>query len=142
MIAFLALNKYATLFLVFVRLPIYCAYTQFLKNIYNQIIYQEVDILSVNQLNAQTKLLEVWKASQDPKYPTQWEKRRDHQKRSGLKTSNKPELITNGKSRIQENTFYNDAAHLWNVASKSIKDCKTVSAAKKQIKILVKTFPL
>ena len=96
----------------------------------NQIIYQEVDILSVNQLNAQTKLLEVWKASQDPKYSTQWEKRSDHQKRSGLKTSNKPELITNGKSRIQENTFYNDAAHLWNAVSKSIEDCKTVSAAK------------
>ena len=96
----------------------------------------------MNQLNAQIKLLEVWKASQDPKYPTQWDKRRDHQKRTGLKTSNKPELITSGKTRIQENTFFNDAAHLWNTAPKSIKDCKTVSAAKKQIKLFVKMLPL
>ena len=84
----------------------------------------------------------IWKALQDPKYPTQWERRSDVQKRSGLKTSNKPELITNGNSRIQENTFYNDAAQLWNAAPKSIKNCKTAFSAKKQIKLFVKSLPL
>ena len=108
----------------------------------NHKIYKEVNILSVNQLNAQTKLLEVWKASQDPKYPTQWERRSEIQKRSGLKSSNKPDLITNGTSRTQTNTFYNDAANLWNAAPKKIKECNTVFTVKKQIKLHVKTLPL
>ena len=102
--------------------------------IINHKIYKEVNILSVNQLNAQTKLLEVWKASQDPKYPTQWERRSEIQKRSGLKSSNKPDLIANGTSRTQANTFYNDAANLWNAAPKKIKECNTVFIVKKEIK--------
>ena len=116
--------------------------SKLIDRINNHTIYNEINVLSVNQLNAQTKLLEVWKALQDPKYPTQWERRSDVQKRSGLKTSNKPELITNGNSRIQENTFYNDAAQLWNAAPKSIKNCKTAFSAKKQIKLFVKSLPL
>ena len=108
----------------------------------NHIIYKEINTLSVNQLNAQTKLVEVWKSLNDKKYPTQWDKRSDLQKRSGLKTTNKRDLITQGSSKLQENTFYNDAAHVWNVAPKVIKECNTVQAAKKQIKLFVKTLPL
>ena len=51
-------------------------------------------------------------------------------------------LITNGTSRTQTNTFYNDAANLWNAAPKKIKECNTVFTVKKQIKLHVKTLPL
>ena len=40
-------------------------------------IFGELNILSVNQINAQTKLLEVWKSQNVPNYPTKWEKRVD-----------------------------------------------------------------
>ena len=40
------------------------------------------------------------------------------------------------------NTFYNDAANLWNAAPKTIKECNTVCTVKKQIKLHVKTLPL
>ena len=34
-------------------------------------------IPSVNQLNAQTKLLQVWKSQQSESYPIQWVKRNE-----------------------------------------------------------------
>ena len=37
--------------------------------------FEELDILSVNQLCAQIKIREVWKSINDPLYPDKWEKR-------------------------------------------------------------------
>ena len=55
---------------------------------------------------------------------------------------NKPDLIIKGKSKTQEQTFYNDAARVWNAAPNNIKDCKTIVAVKKHIKTFVKTLPV
>ena len=63
-------------------------------------------------------------------YPIQWIKRNDVQKRSGLKTLNKPDLIISGISNIQSHSFINDAARVWNEASRQIKDSMTLSSAK------------
>ena len=54
----------------------------------------------------------------------------------------KPDLIIKGKSKTQEQTFYNDAARVWNAAPNNIKDCKTIVAVKKHIKTFVKTLPV
>ena len=105
-------------------------------------IYKETNLLSVNQINAQIKLIDVWKSINFPAYPTQWPKRSDEIKREGLKASNKPEIVIKGHSKIQSNTFIDDAAQLWNNAPSAIKNCKTISSAKKQIKIYIKTLPL
>ena len=53
-----------------------------------------------------------------------------------------PDLIIRGKSKIQEQTFYNDAARVWNAAPNNIKDCKTISTVKKHIKTFVRTLPV
>ena len=45
-------------------------------------------------------------------------------------------------ANMQDSTFINDAARLWNVAPAAIKNCKTLFAAKKQIKIFVRTLPI
>ena len=62
--------------------------------------------------------------------------------RPGLKSANKPELITKGKTITQAKTFINDAAHAWNCAPNVIKECKTLSAVKTQIKIYIRTLPI
>ena len=57
--------------------------------------------------------------------PKSWSKyttnRSDIIGKSGLKSSNKPDLIIRGKSKTQEQTFYNDAARVWNAAPNIIK---------------------
>ena len=113
-----------------------------LPKINTKTIYQETNILSVNQINAQIKLTEVWKAPNDKLYPIKWTKRNDVIQRPGLKSFNKPDLLVNGKSCSQSDAFINDAAKLWNDAPSVIKSCMTLHQAKKQIKIYIKTLPI
>ena len=63
-------------------------------------------------------------------------------KRTGLKNSNKPDLVINGNSDTQSKTFFNDAAKLWNVAPNNIRSCKTLNTAKKFIKMYIQTLPI
>ena len=78
--------------------------------------------------------------------PKSWSKyttnRSDIIGKSGLKSSNKPDLIIRGKSKTQEQTFYNDAARVWNAAPSNVKDCKTIVTIKKHIKTFVQTLPV
>ena len=47
-----------------------------------------------------------------------------------------------GKTCIQSQTFINDAAKIWNNAPSDIKECKSIYAAKKQIKIYIQSLPI
>ena len=51
-------------------------------------IFKETDLLSINQLNAQIKLLEIWKSKNIASYPIHWTTREEELKRDGLKNSN------------------------------------------------------
>ena len=66
----------------------------------------------------------------------------DVMKKEGLKSSNKPDLVSTGKSTIQDATFINDAARVWNFAPLAIKECKTLFSVKKQIKIYTSSLPI
>ena len=105
-------------------------------------IFTETNLLSINQINAQIKLLEIWKSQNIKSYPTKWKTRNEEMKRDGLKTNNKPELVIKGKSYIQSQTFINDAANVWNKAPTVLKECKSLSSVKKQIRIYIKTLPI
>ena len=87
--------------------------------------------MSAAVINAQIKLTEVWKSLNLKDYPTQWTNRNEVQKRTGLKISNKPELVIKGTSHTQSLTFMNDAAKFWNDAPRNIIECKTQISAKK-----------
>ena len=105
-------------------------------------IFNATKLLSVNQINAQIKITEVWKSQNITNYPTIWTKRNEVIKRPGLKSTNKPELMISGKSYLQSHTFYNDAAKVWNGVPVEIKKCKTLISAKKSIKKFVLTLPI
>ena len=113
-----------------------------MDRINTKIIFNETKLLSINQINAQIKLLEVWKVQNDSSYPIQWIKRMDQLNREGLKSSNKPELVIKGKTCTQSQTFINDAASVWNVAPKVLKECTSLGSVKKQIKIFAQTLPI
>ena len=75
-------------------------------------------------------------------YPIQWSKRNDVIKRPGLKDSNKPDLVITGYSHIQSQTFFNDAARVWNSAPDDIKKSKSLGSVKKLIKDFIQTLPI
>ena len=104
-------------------------------------ILHDTKILSVNQLNAQIKLQEVWKAKNNINYPTQWAidpKLVDARTRSVQTES----LIVVGKSLKLQSTFYSDAARVWNKAPDAIKNSKTLHSAKSEIKKFIITLPI
>ena len=112
-----------------------------MDRINTKLIFKETNLLSVNQLNAQIKLTEVWKSQNVDSYPIQWTKREEVIKRSGLKSSNKPDLVINGTSLIQSNSFINDAARVWNTAPQAIKECKSIGTVKKLIRKYIVNLP-
>ena len=113
-----------------------------MDKINNKQIFKETNLLSVNQINAQIKLIEVWKSLNCDSYPIKWTKREEVIKRPGLKSVNKPDLVIKGTSFTQSNTFINDAARVWNNAPQAIKDCKSIGTAKKAIRQYIVTLPI
>ena len=99
-------------------------------------------MLSLNQINAQIKLLEIWKSVKIENYPI---------KTNSVIRANDVALtracsigyleerkLTNSSSR----TFLNDAKHIWNKAPLAIKKCTTIYSAKKAIKSFVVSLSL
>ena len=86
-------------------------------------ILKKFDLLSVNQMNAQIKLLDMWKATNIAEYPTKVKKMEINNGASRATTRS----ITNGKlleigiSSLAKDTFYNDAVKAWNAAPEVIK---------------------
>ena len=113
-----------------------------MDHINNKVIYKETNLLSVNQINAQIKLTEVWKSLNIDSYPIQWTKRNEVIKRAGLKSTNKPDSMIYGSSQIQSQSIINDAARVWNSAPKEIKECKSLFSAKKLIRIHIQSLPI
>ena len=95
-------------------------------------------MMSVNQLQAQIKLTEMWKASNVKTYPLNIGKRNLGEEiritRSVTNENlNEPKTLT---------TFIGDATRLWNKAPLAIRSAKSISTAKKEIKIFCKNLPI
>ena len=103
-------------------------------------------LLSVNQLTAQIKLTEVWKAvhvenyaiSLDPYKPLQPDQEQLHSLRPCRNR------IFNDSSRlaISKQSFSIDAARLWNQAPACLTSASTLSAAKSAILTFAKSLPV
>ena len=102
-----------------------------------------VNMLSVNRMNAQIKLTEIWKAinlSGTPlniSVPTN-----DPNARGSRSTTNGRLQICKGKSTLSQSSFLNDGKRVWNAAPETIGKCSTLQSAKAEIKKYVKTLPL
>ena len=105
-------------------------------------ILSKFDCLSVNQLNAQMKLLDMWKANNINTYPIKVNKVVCVGDRSTTRAVTNGSLQETGRTILAKNTFYNDAVVAWNLAPEAIKKCATIWSAKKQIKEFVKKLPI
>ena len=105
-------------------------------------LLENVGFLSVNQCNAQIKLMEMWKIKNIPNYPIKIvtpnpnpESRQTRSETGGL-------IQENCRSKISRATFLNDSIHIWNIAPKIIKESSSKEMARKHIKQFVKSLPV
>ena len=87
-------------------------------------------MLTVNQINAQIKLGEVWKSHNSNSYPMKWEKRNDLTAERRTRAADQNQLNVGIGCSILNSTFKNDAARLWNQAPDDIKACTSLYTAK------------
>ena len=105
-------------------------------------LLEKHNMLSINQLNAQIKLTEIWKAVKDE----------DHPFKIKVPVPNSEERISRGQaagylktkalSKVTQKTFINDSIKAWNRAPNDLKNTVTIHGAKAAIKKFVKTIPI
>ena len=102
------------------------------------------NLLSVNQLAAQIKLVEIWKSTHVEGYPICLEAYNPAKENFSQNLRDRPTRIFNDSARLQvaEFSFCVDAARVWNQAPCQIHNSGTLSAAKKEILKFVKTLPV
>ena len=117
--------------------------TTLLDKVCNKEIYKNNNIISVNQLNCQIKLKEVWKSINDVNYPIQWKLKSPPAEDARItRSENVNNLVESRLLKFEESTFMNDAARIWNLAPQTLKDCKNIYSVKREIKNYIVTLPL
>ena len=117
-----------------VKLSDHCSTKSLLTNL---------DMQSVNQLNAQIKITEIWKAVSKENYPIMVNKYSlgNEERLSRSKTSDT--LVVIGHSDLEKSTFKYDALlNLWKNFPDSITKCISLYSAKKAIKCYNKCLPI
>ena len=105
-------------------------------------IASNLNMLSVNQINAQVKLTEMWKASNLESYPTKLLKKEISDDNRLTRSTIRGDIVLQGKSDLCNASFVLDASKHWNNAPQAIKNCSSISMAKKEIKKFVITLPI
>ena len=78
-------------------------------------------MMSVNQISAQIKLTEVWKALNIPKFPIKVSKQQTPTDSRITRGVTNGKIIEEGSSNLIVNSFIGDATRLWNRAPEVIK---------------------
>ena len=99
-------------------------------------------MLSVNNLNAQIKLIDMWEATHLTNDPTKVTTLSSLENAPNTRFRSDGNLKEIGKSIVMQSTFLNDATKAWNLAPQLIKMSKSVFTAKKNIKQFVKSLPI
>jgi hypothetical protein len=100
------------------------------------------NMLSVNQIAAQIKLTEMWKASNDPQYPIKMKTRERQENAVETRSVTRGDLTEVGRSTRAKKSFICDAAKVWNKAPEKIRTSKTLTTAKKAIREHCKSLPI
>ena len=94
---------------------------------------QKHNILSVNQLNAQSKLNNIWKATHLDNYPTKVTTLNSLVNSAITRAKANDNLVEFGQTTIMQSIFINDATIAWNLVPSSIKSEENQSKAKKRL---------
>ena len=104
-------------------------------------IVKETGILSVNQLNAQTKLTETWKSLNVVKYPLKFTLQ--NQSNYATRSSSEASRLKFAAKTVRAcSSFMGDCPKIWNAAPAEVKSAKTIYSAKLAIKKFIKSLPV
>ena len=103
---------------------------------------KKFNMLSVNQMNAQIKLSEMWKSVHINNYPIKTAMIQRSEDSMNTRAVSTGVLVEARLSGLSQKTFLNDAIHIWNLAPSDLKRCPSIFSAKKSIKTFVSTLPL
>ena len=118
--------------------------TQIKDKVSTKEMLDKFELLSVNQLAAQIKLLEAWKSVHIPGYAIVLEPYSKERPNNTHDLRNQTKRVFNdsAKLKIAAQSFSVDAAKLWNQAPEEVTKAASIQIAKRAIRILVKTFPI
>ena len=100
------------------------------------------NMLSVNQLNASIKMLEIWKAINVEDYPLKVEKQTSNKSRVSTRADILEKPIEIGKTVVVQKTCVSDAIRLWNLAPNHITNSTSLAHAKSEIRKFVRQLPI
>ena len=103
---------------------------------------EKFGFMSVNQLNAQVKLLEVWKALHVKDYPLKIMQQTVSQSGTSTRACHKGKPINIGKSKSTQDSSVSDSIRVWNLAPNSVTESMTEYQAKKAIKAFARSLPI
>ena len=98
--------------------------------------------MSVNQINASIKLLEVWKALNDGQHPLKITTQSVPMEGATTRASTRGRPVELGGSNRLRNAAIGDGIYIWNRAPAAVQDCVSFYQVKKTIKTYVKTLPI
>ena len=99
-------------------------------------------MLSIDQLNAQIKLVEIWKALNVEDYPLKIDQQAIAENRVSTRADSIGRLIEIGKSNLVQKSCISDAIRLWNSAPDKVTCSKSMAQAKSEIKKFVRLLPI
>ena len=106
------------------------------------VLLEKLNMLSINQINAQIKIQEIWKALNIVNYPLKVDRKSVNVEGISTRVCTSSRLIESGKSCISQKTCMNDAIRIWNLAPDKITSAQSLYQAKREIKIYVQTLPV
>ena len=116
--------------------------TKMVDKISTKTLLSNLNMLSVNQMNAQIKITEAWKASHDQDYPLKIEKVKNAEECVKTRSVSNGDVVVSGKTELVQSTYLSDSSKAWNKIPNEIKDCKSIGCAKKLIKQFVAKLPI
>ena len=84
----------------------------------------------------------MWKSTNLEKYPLEVERQVERKEQVSTRADVRGRPCQIGRTCLTQNTCVSDAVRCWNAAPDSIKNCKSLYLAKKEIKTFVKKLPI
>ena len=94
--------------------------TRLLDMVITPTLLNQTNMMSVNQINVQIKIQEIWKSLNVPDYPIQIARQTVSVDGPSTRSSHDGRLIEKGYSCLSQKTCLNDAIRLWNKLPKSV----------------------
>ena len=116
--------------------------TKLIEKVSTSTLLAKTNMMSVNQMNGQIKIQEIWKSLNVPNYPIQIKKQTPHKGGPATRADVKGRLIETGNSCLSQKTCINDAVKIWNQLPDAVTNSKSFYQIKKQAKIYARSLPI